>query len=372
MKVNNLLKFFSIAVLIILISPAIFASESLKNEQKNIIDTLNTYYTASMEENLNKYYSIISTEGFSNEKIKERKEITKTIWDTFDTLDFSISSVIPTVEKDSAHVYYTLSSTIKDNKNQIVSTEREMVGILFKEQGTWKVWITMPRSSYELKMATYGQEMMIHTNISNEPKQTNFFQDITNKVLRKNKDPLSLPSFPKCGNAICEDGESTKTCQKDCPIIGLCIYNESKLKEYNGTKLNLSYVKNAPSFVKDSIVKNNTIVKLKIIDKNKNYLFSIIDKTIVLNKNDNTKTEPTFTVEVKSCTLKKILNKQINPLDAYQNKKIIVKGKGVMNYFKLKVASTVLNIKSWFEKDNAKEGAKYPPPLNGPAYMFAH
>ena len=345
------------------------SATSFQDEQDSIINVLKVYYTASTHEILEEYYSVMSSEGFSEEDILERKEQTKALWEEFDTLDYSLESIIPTVEGNTAHVYYTLSATISDTSGEEMSFTREMVAILFKEKGDWKVWAIMPRASYQLRMSTYGEELGIETNEAPEPKKTGNIEDFFDGLMGRTDDPLSQPLNSKCGNKICEDGETTSSCSEDCPKIGLCSYGVEKIQDLDGTDLKKTS-SNIPDFAKKIILGDGTAIVLALPDEGNEYYFTIHEN--ILHTEDKLTGEADYVLQTSSCTLKDLLDKNIDIASAYRNKDISIKGKGIGPSLKTGTISLFLKVQSWFKKKEKTSGnahARFAVPLRGPVVM---
>jgi len=76
------------------------------------VDVLKGYYSAYQKEDLNLYYSTIDTASMTAEELRQRQQITTTLWKRFDTLDVDLSEIRVKQDTDSAFVYYHLESEI--------------------------------------------------------------------------------------------------------------------------------------------------------------------------------------------------------------------------------------------------------------------
>lgn len=356
---------------ILILSPVVFAkSESLVDEQRNILSTLNSYYLFSSQENIEEYYDVISLVGFSQKDILGRKENTLAIWDEYDTLSYSLQSVIPTVETDLANVYYSLTATIRDSFDEEITVTRDMVAIIFKENGFWKVWATMPRSSYDLRMATYGEELGLQSNQPVEPKSKSGFQNFKEKLFGEKIDLLSQPVAALCGNNLCEDGETTKTCNKDCPKIGICLYDEEIIFDLDGLNFQGSSLSDIPPLARNLIARDGLKVEIKIFDVDKDYNFIINDE--ILNFENDSTEKPDFIIKMSSCLLKNLFDGTEDILSAYENKEIVIESTGFGNSVKKGLLSAFVNVRSWFNKDNSKQvsHSRFASPIRGPVFMI--
>ncbi|MEA3430741.1 MAG: hypothetical protein U9R08_05690 [Nanoarchaeota archaeon] len=192
-------------------------SSALADDKADVLDVIGTYYSASASEDFNLYYSVISEEGYSSTKLEEKKANTKIIWQNYDTLSYALSDIIINVQDDIATAEYDIEATISHISGESTSYKSKMTAILFDE-GNWKVWAVMSKANFDLKMHMYSfnldETCLEDCDIEDEEpgffaKIKNFFSGLVNKVIRGGT----------CGNKVCDSGETSETCERDCPKI---------------------------------------------------------------------------------------------------------------------------------------------------------
>jgi len=119
---------------------------SLASFAASIEDTVNTYYEASKQENIESYMDHIDTSEMENDEIEHIRELTLGIWEAYDTDHYTVSSLEYFTESDYSMAQYTLNASVSGAEN--FEFELEYVMLLHNVDGNWKVVSSMPYEEY--------------------------------------------------------------------------------------------------------------------------------------------------------------------------------------------------------------------------------
>jgi hypothetical protein len=373
-KTMNFLLLISLFLIFILsLSQLTFAKEL--NDEEEITLTLNDYYSSYMKEDLESYYKTIST-TYKTEKLLEKREITQYIWAEFDTIAYSIKNIVINKRNDISIVEYFLSSKVQDSKGEVVMSERDMIAIFFKENNIWKIWATMPKVTFDARMAAYGQELDLtcKEECNLEYSEDNLWNKITGIFTSKEKIEYYEEKEGICGNKICENNETTYICPSDCFELTFCQYDVMKFKELENISM-----QDLPSLGEFLI--NNKNIKLIEDDQGIQgmiWYFTIKDGKIDFLEPqityeefciadscrqirffggdfalDNNKID--YTITMSSCTASQLVDNSDLFMDLYNTGKIKISGVGFFDKTKVFISTTLLKIINLFNGDDDDE-----------------
>lgn len=112
----------------------------------SIGNTVNTYYEASKQEDIESYMSHIDTSEMETDEIEHIKELTLGIWDVYDTDHYTVSNLEYFTESEYSMAQYTLNASVSGAEN--FEFELEYVMLLHDIDGNWKVVSSMPYEEY--------------------------------------------------------------------------------------------------------------------------------------------------------------------------------------------------------------------------------
>ena len=75
-------------------------------------EALRAYYSAFQQEGLDAYYEFVDTATMSEEELTHRREITRILWDRFDTVSYKLSDIRVQADEMSAIVRFHIDSEI--------------------------------------------------------------------------------------------------------------------------------------------------------------------------------------------------------------------------------------------------------------------
>lgn len=214
------------------------------------IDTLSTYYEASQDEDMDKYYSTQLLEGKAQYDAQIR---TQFVWDNFDTLSYELSNILITTTNDVDIIEYHLTAQIggfeEDESYGTVTVDHDMVAILVNN----KIYATMPAALFDARLEILSQELaescedcLVEEEKGFFAKLGEFFSKIITpitKTISGNNPPKIITNVVEdksyCGDATCDENENYKSCRADCePNFvcgdGICSQEEDEIKMCHG------------------------------------------------------------------------------------------------------------------------------------------
>lgn len=197
---------------------------SLAFAESEMVKALDDYYKYSKEENLDAYYSAQDLSELSPNAQVARKEVTKTVWERFDTLSYALSDVRETEKGDFGIIEYRIAAKIRGpdgtGAQKELSFEEDMIAVMHKIDGKWRVNQVQQLDIFYANMENFYLDA-----------QTGVIDDINEKAVEKIeaqppgevKGPegkctgdADCPPGQKCSSGACVVPKGCKT-DADCP-----------------------------------------------------------------------------------------------------------------------------------------------------------
>jgi len=160
----------------------------------SILDTLNGYYEADMNEDIDKMIKLtdftIVDKSERDEVEKDTRVIMDALAQSYDTVSYKLSEEEVFKNGDEAMVIYKLNAEIRDRKGDIALINSYYVAVMHKSNGKWGVTFTQPKATYEQNMLIMDITDTATTNLENTRLQSVF-------------DELDIKG-PSCFGEFCE------------------------------------------------------------------------------------------------------------------------------------------------------------------------
>ena len=135
-----------------------------------ILDVLNEYYEADMNEDIDKMIKLTDFTVVEKDERKQFQEDTRTIMtalaEVYDTVSYDISEEIVFENDDEAMVIYKLNAEIKDRNGDNAVINTYYIGVMHKSN-KWKITFTQPKAIYEQNMLMMDVVDTAATNLEN-------------------------------------------------------------------------------------------------------------------------------------------------------------------------------------------------------------
>lgn len=352
----------------------LFTNIVIAGDGEDTLTILNNYYLESINEDLDKYYDTIFTSHYTEKELEARKKATIQIWDYFDTISYRITNLEMTLNDNEAIIFYILNSKIQDlETKEIISIERETAAILFKDQNNWKVYATMPRSTFDIRMSVFATDLdIICENCEVKYEDPSIVEKVSNFFTGKIDADIYAEKPAKCGNGICEEKENNYECPSDCKDYGYCDYDVMQILEIE--KINVKHELNnsdIPEFVKN-ILSKDAIFDLHIIDSDRHEYLTLVNgqfdykepkityeefctingcKNIKFYNNEFNPEKIDYIISTDSCSYQDLTTEKLDFIDAFTTGKIKIEGGTIFSKIKTNIGNIVFKIYNWFNKE---------------------
>jgi hypothetical protein len=122
---------------------ALLMLSSLAFAQSAMLVSLQDYYKHSKSENIDAYFGVMDLSEFSQQEVQLKRELVATLWERFDTLDYTLSNASEYAEDDFGIIEYHLSARIRGPDGSggqgEFSYEDDFVATMRQVDGSWKV-----------------------------------------------------------------------------------------------------------------------------------------------------------------------------------------------------------------------------------------
>jgi len=148
-----------------------FFQPQISAADQGVLDALMNYYQHFQDEKLEAYYAVQDNSRMTPKELKVRKEITRSLWQRFDTLSFDIKDLSVAKDGNFSIAKYTLHASIKGpdatGAMKIVNRKRPYAAILVADQNQWKVsTVTDPETLANVTHNAFRRLVSSGTDIS--------------------------------------------------------------------------------------------------------------------------------------------------------------------------------------------------------------
>ncbi|PLW80147.1 hypothetical protein C0585_04495 [Candidatus Woesearchaeota archaeon] len=262
-----------------------------------IEDTLTNYYESFKTENLDLYYDTQTLNLFTEEQRISEKELINLIFEKTDLIDYKINNLEYTIDGNAAVLNYELYAKVTEGDESLEYTEN-FVAILVKED-KWMVFKIVPQATFEVLVNDAG----INGDFSDN-------------------------------NDLIFDGNEIKDS---------CVANLSLIEYVDGV--------NMYDYASQKVI--------DMVAGDKNIEFKIGEESIYLAVSSGVikllDSEPEtihFIAETDECIFEEIANQELDPMVAYNNDKITLKGNTIGSKTKTFFGKIGLTIFNFFNKKN--------------------